>query len=927
MLVVQLLGEQRVTADGKTVEVGRSTRALGILSYLILHAGAPQLRRHMAGLFWPNSTDAQARTNLRREIHQLRAAIPGADGCLELDDNTVTWRDDAPCVADVLDFQHAVSAADEAAGRGNDSAFTTAAERAVRAYHGELLPGFYDDWVLEQRERLRRSCVTLVDRLIVSAEKQDDVATAMHHAQRRIELEPLEESGYRTLMRLHARLGNRAAALHTFHVCTSLLERELGVEPSDATLRMYEDLRPHQVKLTDAGSAFQQAAPLVGRHDALRVLHSQWGRAASGPRIVVVAGEAGVGKTRVAAEFADALERGGAVVAKARCFASRASLALAPVAEWLRASALWPAINGLDPVWRNEVGRLAPELLPGEAGPHAIPAAYPWQRGHFLEGLARAVLASQSPVLLVLDDVHWCDAQTLDWLELLLHLDPQAPLLVVATLRSEELDHNVAAAMFCRRLRAAGLLHDLELAPLTAEEVRELAVALGAGAQDERLGHRLHSQTGGFPLFVVESLRGGSTGWSRIDAILSGRLAQLTPPADELVGLAAAVGRNFSLELLGAAAGVDDNVVVAAVDQMWRRRLLREHSSNTYDFSHDLLRDAAYSQLTAPHKRLVHRRIAAAMERLYSDDLDRTAAWIADQYERGGQAGRAVDYHARAARAASAVFAHDDSVAHYERALALLVDIPPGAARDRLELDLRDGMLPSLIALKGYAARELGSSLERMVEVSRCLGDDGAVVRSQSALGAYLFVRGNIYQCAALTSEVADRVAGHPEHMGQVSLARTWALTSLGEIPRALEHFEHIEAQADVTELSPLGFPVRVMGTAFKAHALWLAGYAARAKSSAMVALDLAEAFDHPFSRTIAHAYAAITSQLLGDVAGAVQGAAEVRQLCARYDFAYYGEWGRILEGRAAGGAAGESLIREGLDRLNSARAGTRMPF
>lgn len=343
------------------------------------------------------------------------------------------------------------------------------------------------------------------------------------------------------------------------------------------------------------------------------------------------------------------------MVARARCFASGGRLALTPVTEWLRTPALRSRVEQLDPAWRVEVGRLVPELGPGGEQERSLPLADAWRRRQFFEGLTRAVLAADQPTLLVLDDLQWCDSETLAWLELLVHFDPNAPLLVVATLRSEELDDNPEVVAWRRRLRATGTLRELELGPLTVEEAGELAATLGGHWLDEDAMRQLAADTGGFPLFVVESLREGSTRPSRTDAVLAGRLAQLSAPAEELAGLAAAVGRDVSLELLAVAGAVDDDRLVGAVDELWRRRLLREHSAATYDFSHDLLRAAAYERLTPPHRRLLHRRVAGALEQLHADDLDGVAAQIADQHERGGQPDRAIRFHVMAAGAATAV--------------------------------------------------------------------------------------------------------------------------------------------------------------------------------------------------------------------------------------------------------------------------------
>ncbi|WP_305038552.1 ATP-binding protein [Halomonas alkalisoli] len=919
MLEIRLLGEQRVLAAGAPVEALHSSKALGLLAYLALHAGTPQRRQHLAALFWPDSTEAQARTNLRRELHQLRSALPDADLCLTTDANSLCWSEAAPCHLDLLAFRRA---ADEAEATEDADTFLAAAQRALGAYGGDLLPDHYDDWVLEARERLHHRCVALLDRLATTLAEQDRLPAAIEHARRRVELEPLEESGYRTLMRLQARAGDRAMALRSGQRCAEVLARTLGVEPSAATRALCAELSTPDTTPDAAPSvdATALAPPLIGRDAELAALEAAWARVAQGPRLIVIAGEAGVGKSRLAAELTQTLRRQGDPVLLARCFPSQVRLALAPVAEWLRSAALRPSLERLMTTWRREVGRLVPELASAPTAPPA-PMADAWQRRQFFEGLARAILALGRPGLLVLDDLQWCDRETLAWLEVLLQLEPTAPLLLVATLRSEELDDNHELVACCRRLQAQGVLQRLELAPLTAAQTSDLAAALHETPLDAAAAHRLHARTGGFPLFVVESLREGETYPSRIEAILDQRLARLGPAAEELLGLAAALGRDLSLELLAAASELDEASLQGALDELWQRRLLREHSPSTYDIAHDLLRDAAYRRLTPPHRRLLHRRLALALECGQTDKRPAVAALIAEQFEAGGLPDRAIHYHARAAEAATAVFALDDAIGHYDRALQLLASQPADLTRDRWELALCEAQVPSLAALHGYAAPRVGVAIERSVALCERLGETAEAARGQAALGWHRFVRGRMQDAVALAQQRVLLQTQPGWHAQALSLP----LFALGRHREALACLDRLGQEAE--DRSLFGFRAGVLLRGARAHVQWLLGQAEPSAASAAAALDLAEASGHPFEVTIAHGYAAITHHLLGDPEGTDEHAARVRRLSSGYGFAYYGEWGRILAGRLTGGAAGEALIRQGIERLRQQHAGARMPF
>ena len=242
MLEISLLGEQRVALDGSVVAALGAPRSMALVGFLLLHRDAPQRREHIAAQFWPESTDAQARTNLRRELHSLRAGFPHVDTWLTADGGTLLWRLSPDCELDVAAFETAADTAAKARAAGDDATFRQAAATAVGLYRGELMPALYDDWIVPERDRLRRSCLSLLDELIALERDAGAYGPAIERARRRIELEPLEEVGYRALLQVQGLSGDRAAALQTYHRCVSVLERELGVAPDQATTAEYERL-------------------------------------------------------------------------------------------------------------------------------------------------------------------------------------------------------------------------------------------------------------------------------------------------------------------------------------------------------------------------------------------------------------------------------------------------------------------------------------------------------------------------------------------------------------------------------------------------------------------------------------------------------------------------------------------------------------
>jgi DNA-binding SARP family transcriptional activator len=943
MLDVVLFGEFRVCSEGSLLAGLRSPRTQALLGYLALHQGTPQPRQQVAGLFWPDSTDAQARTNLRRELHALRACLPDPDAVLAADQTGVWWRHDGACQIDVTAFAAAADEADAALGRGDASGFAEAARTAVTRYGGDFLPALYDDWVLAERERLCRRCVDLLDGL-VEVLGPDDLGSAAAFARRRVELQPLEEVGYRILVDLLARNGDRAAALRAYHRCIAVLERDLDVPPSPETVEVYERWFGGEPR-TDpdhAPAPARQRSPFVGREDELQALRTAWvDVTAAGPgsaRLVVISGEAGIGKSRLADQLLDTVRHAGGVVASARCFAGERPPPLAPVAEWLRTGAFRHMVERLEPAWRVEVARLVPELGPDPAvdGAEPVRSGDTWYRHRFFEGLVRAVLAVGQPTALLLDDLQWCDPDTLTWLELCLYRTGDVPLLVVTTVRSEEAADNPDLAALLGRLRASGAVVDVELGPLREAETAELATLLLGPDSDTSSVSRLQALAGGFPLFVVEAARSRSQGRDdeldargspRVQAVLAGRFTQLSAEAQDLAGLAAAIGRDFSLDLLTAASDIEADGVVDALDELWRRRLIREQSATTYDFSHDLLRAAAYDKLSPPQRRRLHRRVAQALASVHADGIDAVAGQIADQYDRGGLGARAVPYYEQALEEAARVFAYRQAVQLAERALVLLADLPPSRERDARELRLRAASAEPRNALGGWTSRDAQHNLESILELSERTGDRSMEVVSLVGLWGMSFVQGRLAEGLSL-AERALATSGGSEHLAPYAhMAVAGSLTSAGDPAGALPHFQLATSPLAKADVEVLGFAPRVMAWGWGAHASWLAGRVDDARVCATTAIAAADDLAMPFGRALAVAYAAITHQLRGDRQETLELSQEVQEFSTRYEVAYYQHWGEVLEGWLRGGDEGAALIGEGIRRLREHRVASRLPY
>lgn len=314
-LNVQLLGSFRVTRGNDQVVDLDQPRLQFLLAYLLLHRDTAISRQQLAFAFWPDTSDTQARSNLRTLLHRLLEALPEGKDVLALDRHTVCWRSDARIVLDVAEFEDAAACADRAEKAGDVADARRWLERACAIYTGELLPGCYDDWIPPIRERLSQTATHGLERLMAFLEAAQDFAAAIPHAQRLLRHDPLHEAGYRHLMRLQAATGNRTGVVRAFNACEAVLRKELGVAPDRETQVAYRAALQQAIsaaataptvpvqRSAGRGNLPVQLDSLIGREREAE----QVGRLLTAHRLVTLIGPGGVGKTRLALRVASDL--------------------------------------------------------------------------------------------------------------------------------------------------------------------------------------------------------------------------------------------------------------------------------------------------------------------------------------------------------------------------------------------------------------------------------------------------------------------------------------------------------------------------------------------------------------------------------------------------------------------------------------------
>ncbi len=311
ILTIALLGEFRINFQGAPVTSLSADRIQSLLTYLLLHRGRPQSRQHIAFLLWPDSSEGQARTNLRNLLHSLRNALPAADTFLEITNLTLHWKSDTPFRLDVSDFQTALEASRNTA---QPDAVGDWLRQAIDLYKGDLLPGHYDDWLVAAREEMRHSFIEALVRLIEWLESRGDVREAIRQAGRLLAENPLNEVSYVLLMRLHACNGDRSSVRRAYEQCVAVLRRELNIEPSQATQNAYRQWQQAEPPVTPPALEMpttpkrklappRLTTPFVGREMELAEL----AQLLDNPdcRLLTITGPGGMGKTLLAQQTAN----------------------------------------------------------------------------------------------------------------------------------------------------------------------------------------------------------------------------------------------------------------------------------------------------------------------------------------------------------------------------------------------------------------------------------------------------------------------------------------------------------------------------------------------------------------------------------------------------------------------------------------------
>ncbi|RMF58840.1 MAG: tetratricopeptide repeat protein [Calditrichaeota bacterium] len=916
-----------------------------MLTYLALHCDAEITRQRIAFLFWPDSEESQARTNLRQLLHHLRQAFPDIERYLTIDKRTIRWRREAPLHIDVAEFLRCIGEAKAAAEKKDTNAELKALEKAARLYRADLLPECYDEWIETERDRLRNLFISVLKRLMELFEEQGQYSSALQCGTRLLSLDEFDETTYRTLMRLHALNNDIPAASQIYHRCVEVLRDELGVEPGTETQSLFQRLT-RQEEIEVSPPSMENEIPLVGREEERRTMLQAWEEVTKGnTRILLLCGEAGIGKTRLAEELIHYIERQGYTSAISRCYAAGGRLSYGPVSEWLRTESLYRGLLGMETVWKTEVSRLLPELLtdcPDLIAP--APLTESWQRKRLFEALAHALTTNHEPLLLFIDDLQWCDQETLEWLHFLLHVENLPGVLIMATVRTEDVPANTPLLSFILELRRGNLLTEIELAAIDPEHTASLAAHISGKNLDEKTTKALYASSEGNPLFIVEMTRAVMDDWDRgdkgekdllqdiplpqrVQAVIQSRLAHLTPGSKKLLELAAIIGREFTFDILRYSCEEEEETIIQSLEELLEHRLVREQTRMVYDFSHDKIREVTAAGISQTRSCLIHRRVAEALEQLFAERLDPVAAQLAVHWENGGNPERAIHFYEQSGKLAQQIYANEEAVELLTRALRLVNENLVGREKEKLELNLLRLLSPCLVQARGYGATEVQEIGAQLWKLSRQLeAKTGSPLLRTLAISN--LVGGKINPAEQFGIQLLKQAGETHDGVAEVEAHYVLGVTYhwQGHFIKARKHLEKA-----ISLYSPENHAIHITAYAQDpgiicrirlALVLWHLGYPLRSQTLGMEALEMAERLGHPFSRAYALHWFAWLQNLRNQKEATLEHARASIAFSEEYQFPYFATQSEILYGWALFKLGetenGFQKMREGLSRFRA---------
>ena len=940
-LAVYLFGSPRVVLGGKTTAHFKTDKVLALLAYLAVEGQRPYRREALACLFWPDQPETQARTNLRRALSNLRQTIGDQTAVptyLHITRQTLQFNEDSLARIDVLTFGQYMAAGD-----------VDHLAQAAGLYGGRFLEGFsisgsvaFEEWVMLKREQYQRQVTLACHQLASHHETRQQYEQALPYAWRQVELEPWQEAGQRQLMRLLTATGERNTAVAHYDAFRQTLAAELDIAPEPKTAQLAEQIRAGSAASSNVAAQpsppdFSQnvpaetavPTPFVAREYELNQLQTHLQQTAQRQgRVIFVTGEAGSGKTALSHEFAraaqiaipDLIVTGGSGHAQTGQgdpylpFRTALSTLAGEIEPRWQAGQLTPA--QAQRLWRlrpHAVTALQTHgpALPGAfVNPAVLPAALPAAaipQADLFQQVSRVLqaISQHGPLLILLDDLQWADAGSLN---LLFHLGREIahhPILIVGAYRPNE------------AITRQGERHPLQ--PIVLELQRQFgqkAINLDRAAErpfvdawldtepnrlDDAFRETLTRQTRGHPLFTIELLRGmqergdlvrDAAGWwtvgpaisweilpARVEAVIAERIGRLSPENQTLLAAASVQGESFTAELAAHVSRIAPRQAIHQLSGELSRthRLIRAQGSefvgdqrlSHYRFRHSLFQTYLYQQLDDVERSCLHEATGQTLEDWYeAAELEKTAVapQLAWHFTEAGLAAPAIPYWQMAGERARKLSANEEAVSHFRQALALLHTLPETPERDQQEISLQLALGSSLLALQGYAAPAVKQVYDRALSLCRECGSNPQQITALFWLTSFYAASGDLPTALTIAEQMQTIISQAKVDSLYVVMAHVLTglpLFFMGRLRQALACFEAAIAAYEPEIYRPLAYRVGqepgISAHIWAGHTLLHLGQPEPARQHLATALSLAEGLDHPHTAVFTHLIAGCT--------------------------------------------------------------------
>jgi len=567
------------------------------------------------------------------------------------------------------------------------------------------------------------------------------------------------------------------------------------------------------------------------------------------------------------------------------------------------------------------------------------------------------VLTAAHPLILVLEDLHWSDNSTLDWLGYMARRRTSARLLVLGTYRPiDAMVYNHPVRTVTQELRVHGLCDELLLDYLSEDSVATYLTRRFAGVQfSSAFSRALHQRTNGNPLFLVNVMhtlvqqgmlqRGAADGdsFNDVDALtfeipdtlrqfIEHQIRHLSPEDQEILEAASVAGVEFAVEAVAAALGVSPEVVETRCDALVRNgQFVRSHGIATWPdgtvtatsvFQHALYAEVLYDRVSLIRRARWHRRIGLRLEAGYGAQTQEIAAELGAHFSRGQDAVRAVRYLQQAGENALQRHANQEAIKHLTQALALVPTLPDTPARTQQELILRQTLGVPLVATKGYAAPEVEQMYSRAYTLCQQVSDVHQTRHVLLGMWRVYNMRGELKTAREVAKQLLDLAqrGNDPLHLVEAHRAMGVVLSWLGDLTAARRHLEQGAALYDRQQYAPhdrhSGPDVGVSCLSMGAIPLWMLGYPDWAAAQSEQAIALAQELNHPFSLAFALVNAARLDHFRRDWQALQKRAEAVQHMAAEHHFAFWQavatRWQGVVLAAQGHSEEGLALIRQG---------------